>query len=342
LLKDHTVDQAKNLQIALGKLRRASRQIPGRLLIVDPHRIRSYSKRRMRRHKKDQHSRASNMAQTFFCLDAESRQPIGFVTGTSSRTVTQATPELLDLAAAVCGPQANGSLVLADAEHFTAALLDKLHQDTRFDLLVPMPLTKPLQQRLEALSDEKFTRHWAGYATAKLPYQPTHSQRGPFFQFVQRLGEDPCKYQYNAFLSTSDRDPVQALTAEYPKRWHVEEFFNSDQELGWDRAGTQNLNIRYGQMSLGLIAQAVTQQLRQRLDPPQSGWTCRTLADKLLGGLEGDIRVEKDTIIVTYYNAAEAGRLQQIYADLPAKLEAEHINPRIPWLYDFKLDFRFR
>jgi hypothetical protein len=342
LLNDHTVAQAKNLQIALGKLRRASGQIPGRLLIVDPHRIRSYSKRRMRRHKKDQHSRASNVAQTFFCLDAHSRQPVGFVTGTSSRTVTQATPELLDLVAAVCGPQADGSLVLADAEHFSAALLDELHRDTRFDLLVPMPLTKHLQRRLQAVPDECFTRHWAGYATAKLPYQPTHSQRWPFFQFVQRLGENPGHYLYNAFLSTSDRDPVQALTAEYPQRWHVEEFFNTDQDLGWNRAGTQNLHIRYGQMSLSLIAQAVTQQLRQRLDPPQSGWTCRTLADKLLSGLEGDIRVEGDTIIVTYYNASEADRLQQTYADLPAKLAAEKIDPRIPWLCEFKLDFRFR
>jgi hypothetical protein len=342
LLNDHTVAQAMNLQSALGKLRRASGHLRGRLLIVDPHRIRSHSKRRMRRHKKDQHSKATNVAQTFFCLDGDTEQPIGFVTGTSSRTVTQATPELLDLAASVCGPQTEGALVLADAEHFTAALLDQLHQDTRFNLLVPMPLTKQLQRRLYSLPDEHFTRHWAGYATAQVPYRLTHSQRGPFFQFVQRLGERPDQYHYNAFLSTCDRDPVQALTAEYPKRWHVEEFFNRDQELGWDRAGTQNLHIRYGHMSLSLIAQAVVEQLRQRLGPPLSAWTSRSLADKLLGGLEGDVRVEESTIIITYYNAPHADRLQQLYGDLPARLTAENIDPRIPWLYDFKLDFRFR
>jgi Transposase DDE domain len=342
LLNDHTIAQAMNLQIALGKLRRASGQILGRLLIVDPHRLRSHSKRRMRRHKKDQHTRATNVAQTFFCLDGETKQPIGFVTGTSSRTVTQATPELLDLAAAVCGPQTGGALALADAEHFTAALLDQVHQDTRFDILVPIPLTAKLQRRLHSLPDEQFTRHWAGYATAKLPYQLTHSQQGPFFQFVQRLGESPAQYHYNAFLSTCDRDPVQALTAEYPKRWHIEEFFNIDQGLGWDRAGTQNLHIRYGHMSLSLIAQAVIAQLRQRLGPPASAWNCRTIAEKLLAGLEGDIRVENSTIIVTYYNAPEADRLRLLYGDLPAKLAAENIDPRIPWLYDFKLDCRFR
>jgi hypothetical protein len=112
-----------------------------------------------------------------------------------------------------------------------------------------------------------FTRRWAGYATAKLPYEPSHSQRGPFFQYVQRAGERPDQYQYNAFLSTRDGDEVEALSAEYPKRWHVEEFFNTNQALGWDRAGTQNLHIRYGHMTMSLLAQALTFGLRQRLGP---------------------------------------------------------------------------
>jgi hypothetical protein len=37
------------------------------------------------------------MAQIFFCLDADTKQPVCFTTGTSARTVTQATPELLKL-----------------------------------------------------------------------------------------------------------------------------------------------------------------------------------------------------------------------------------------------------
>ena len=135
---------------------------------------------------------------------------------------------------------------------------------------------------------------------------------------------------------------MQALTAEYPKRWHIEEFFNTDQDLGWNRAGTQNLHIRYGHMTMSLIAQTVTHQLRQRLGQPESTWNCRGLADKLLAGLEGDVRVDGDTIVVTYYNAPNARRLKETHEKLPARLAAENIDPRIPWLYDFKLDFRFR
>jgi hypothetical protein len=342
LLATHTVAEAKDLQLALGKLRRASDHFRGRVLVVDPHRIKSYSKRRMRRHIHERHSRATNVAQTFFCLDGDTQQPLGFVTGTASRTVTMATHELLELAAGICGPQADSKLVLADAEHFTTKLLDQLHQDTRFDMLVPMPLTARVRQQLRRVPEDAFTRHWAGYATAKLPYKLSHSQRGPFFQLVQRSGERADQYQYVAFLSTRDDDPVQALAAEYPKRWHVEEFFNTHQALGWDRAGTQNLNIRYGQMTMSLLAQALTYQLRQRLGEPDSTWAARTLAEKLLAGLEGDIRVNESTILVTYYNAPNVERLKERYTDLPAKLIAEGIDPRIPWLYGFKLDFCFR
>jgi len=58
--------------------------------------------------------------------------------------------------------------------------------------------------------------------------------------------------------------------------------------------------------------------------------------------LEGDVRVQQDTILVTYYNAPNAELLRQHYHDLPKKLEAEGVDPRVPWLYDFKLDFRFK
>ena len=103
-----------------------------------------------------------------------------------------------------------------------------------------------------------------------------------------------------------------------------------------------NLNIRYGQMTMALIAQAAIDQLRKRLGEPVSGWDAKHLAKSLLGGLDGDIRVTEDTIVVTYYNAPNAERLRKEYENLPEQLGRENIDPRIPWLYNFKLDFRFR
>ena len=54
------------------------------------------------------------------------------------------------------------------------------------------------------------------------------------------------------------------------------------------------------------------------------------------------MRVKHDTIIVTYYNAPNTDQLRLHYEGLPEKLAAQHVAPGISWLYDFKLDFRFR
>lgn len=54
------------------------------------------------------------------------------------------------------------------------------------------------------------------------------------------------------------------------------------------------------------------------------------------------MRVVDDTIVITYYNAPNVERLKEQYQGLPDRLQSEHVDPRIPWLYGYKLDFRFR
>lgn len=342
LLAARTVNDSKQLQVSLGKLRRASDHFRKVLLAIDPHRVRSYTKRHVRRHRTDEASRPVKTAQTFFVLDVDTCQPVCFTTGTASRTASSAAEELLQMAAEILGPTAGQTLVMADTEHFSAELLDHVKCQTGFDLLVPMSNQSSLLKQLRALPPENFQRQWAGYATAKQLYTPKNSKAGPFHQFIQRTGERVEEYHYKAFLSTADREEVPTLTRDFPKRWHVEEFFNANQALGWDRAGTCNLNIRYGQMTMALIAQAVIHQFRQRIGLPANTWNADHLATAYFKGLEGDVRVDGETIWVTYYNAIDADQLRAHYQDLPAKLRAQGIDPRIPWLYGFMLDFNFR
>ncbi len=62
---------------------------------------------------------------------------------------------------------------------------------------------------------------------------------------------------------------------------------------------------------MALIAQAAIDQLRKRLAPPAENWDAEHLAKAYFFGLEeGDVRVDTDTIIVTYYNAPDADRLR--------------------------------
>jgi len=342
LLDGHTVEDARQLQLALGRLRRASGHFQGKLVVLDPYRVRNYSKRRMQQQCKDSKTKAAKLSQTFFALDGDTEQPICFTTGTSSRSASQATPELLSLAGEILGDQADGSLVVADSEHYAAEVVDHVSQQTPFDLLVPMMLGPKLQRDLASLPEEQFERQWVGYATAKRSYAPLRCQGGPYWQLIQREGERPENYSYKSFLSTTDSEIVSSLCEEFPKRWHIEEFFNRDQSLSWHRSGTQNLHIRYSQMSLALIAQTAIHQLRHRLGFPYQGWDAEHLAKSLFRGIDGDVRVGGETIVVTLYDVPEADRFRGEYESLPDRLESEGIDPRMPWLYNFRLDFRFR
>lgn len=342
LLNAHTVNEAQGLQIALGKIRKTFGHFSGKLLAIDPHRIKTYSKRQMVRKKKKPKSSPMKMAQTFFCLDAETKQPICFTTGTSARTVTQATKELLTLSANILNPSDKETLALADVEHFTSELMDWISSSSPFDLLVPMKNNKLIQKHAQAIPAELFERRWAGYATTKISYEMTTSSHGPYYAFIQRKGEREEDYDYSAFLCTSDRDEMKDMALHFPQRWHIEEFFKNDQALGWNRAGTMNLNIQYGRMTMPLFAQAAISMLRKRLDLSIDAWDAKHLAKDFFKGLEGDIRVKGDTIVITYYNAPNVELFKKHYEDLPAKLQAEGTTPYVPWLYNFKLDFRFK
>ncbi len=342
LLNAHSIAEAQRLQVAFGRIRRSRGHFRGKLLAVDPHRLTSYTQRHIRRRQAGPGLPARKTAQTFFCLDADTAQPVCFTTGSPARTVAQATPELLERVQEILGSTADGALVVADTEHYCAALLDYVAGQTPLDLLVPVPQQKHTDRRARAIPQEAFERHWAGWATAKVPYAPVHSRGGPYTLIVQRFGERPEDWTFNSFLCTADRDEVQALSEDYPDRWHVEEFFNAHQDLGWKRAGTQNLHIRYGQMTMALLGQGALAQLRQRLPEPMRTWSAKHFASDILRGLDGDVRVLGDRIVVTFYGAQELAASREALEHLPEKLAAEGVDPRVPWLFNYRLDFRFK
>jgi len=345
LLEAHTVAQAQQLQMALGRLRRASQHFEGTLLALDPHRIVSYSQRQMRRHRFHAQEKPAKMAQTFFLLDCHTGQPVCFSLTSSAQSVVQATPDLLAMAAQILGARPGATpkpLILADKEHYSQELFAAVQAQRVFDLFSAVPATPAARQRWDRVPDDQFTEHWFGYATAVTNYHFQNQPDAPFFEYIQRNASRPEDRHAQGFLGTARRPEVLTLTKDYPKRWHVEEFFKFNQALGWHRAGTLNLHIRYGHLTMALMAQAALHGLRQRLGQPFVEWDATHLARELFEGIEGDIRVEQQTIVVTLYNAPNSTLLRSHYEDLPKKLAQEGINPEIPWLYNFKLDFRFK
>ena len=108
------------------------------------------------------------------------------------------------MAAEILDPCPEDVLVAADSEHYSAELIDHVHRQTRFDIIMPIASLPRIQKRLQALPPECFTPHWAGYATAVLPYTLQRSRGGRYYELVQREGERPDQWRFKAFFSTTD------------------------------------------------------------------------------------------------------------------------------------------
>lgn len=338
LLDSQSMQQYEEMQVNLLRLRglQAHYQKGEQVLALDPHRILSASQRIMARKKKRPEEPSRKMMQTFFCNDVVTGQPLGFTIASTGKTCSKATLQLLQLmeSAGII----NNALILADKEHFTEEISAYFHHHNAMDMLVPAPDIKPVTDKFK---DIDFHPHWAGYALGETQYN-YHKSDLNYRLIVQREGELPQQYSYVPFLTTSQKSATELLTRHFSRRWSIEEFFNFEGDMGWNRASTFNLNIRYGKQSLALLAQAATYQLKNKLPKPYSQWTAAQLASKVLTNMEGDIRVKDDTIIVTYYRDHENLNLQDFYEGISQKLTNEGVNPKIPWLFDFKLDFRFK
>lgn len=334
LLDGYSTEQVRELLVNLGWQRRLAGHYTGNVVAVDPHRIISHSRRVMAKKKKNPDVSPQKMLQTFFSVCAETGQPImagmastGTPAGLATNTLLEATHQILD----------HPMLVVADKEHFTEDLMLLAHHHSELDLLVPALHTNRIKAMMSQLS---YQRQWAGYAIAEQPFTFKGSTE-TFRLLAQRTGEIPAEYEYCGFVTTSDQPAASLLCQDYPKRWSVEEFYRFENKMGLNRASTMNLHIRYGKLALAMIAQAATYQLRTKLNTPYRKWDAEHLAREVLAWAEGDVRVNNDTILVTFYGAPKHINPAD-YINLPAILEADGIDPRIPWLYNFKLDFRFK
>ncbi len=334
LLDNYTVCQAQELQGTLAAIRLNNGHYEGDIIAIDPHRIVSTTQRVMPKKKKQPGSPSKKMLQTFFALNTQTGQPIGCGIGSPGANTTKATLDLLNMVQRVN----KKALILADKEHFTEKLIRGINQDYQFEYLVPVISTVRIKKIERSLS---YKMQWAGYGVAETVFNfSRHKEK--YRLIVQREGETEPSYRYKSFLSLSDKPATTLISEMYRERWSIEDFFNFDGAMGFDRASTFNLNIRYGKMSLALLAQAASYQFRQKLPQPYNRWNATHLSDAVFNKIDGDIRVKDDTIIITCYNAPEGLNLQENYQNLPEKLLAQRINPRAPWLYNFKVDFRFK
>jgi len=334
LLNAHTMEDNKRLLTNLGIQRQLSGHYQGELIAIDPHRILTSSKRVMAKKKKDPEAASQKTLQTFFSLSPTTGQPIMAGISSSGLPISKATLDLIDETGKIVKSEA---LILADKEHFTKEIIGHFKTNENLNILMPALNINRIKNIYPQLT---FIPVSAGFAIAETLF---HFAKGniSYRLIVERLGEIPEKYEYHSFLTTSTKDALSLLCKDYNERWTIEEFFRFENKPGLSRASTHNLNIRYGKLALAMITQAALYQFRQKLNEDYRHWNAEHLANEIFSWSDGDIRARGDTIIVTFYRKRNHINVED-YINLPMKLQQEGFNPQIPWLYNYKLDFRFK
>lgn len=335
LLDKRTMEQTQELLIHLGHQRQLSGHYESQIIAVDPHRVPAKTKRITPYKKKGSKDLSQKMLQMFFSVCTKTGQPIMANMASTGLPASKATCSLMESTRKIIKKPA---LIVADKEHFTQELIEWTCQEGHYDILVPVIKTPKI---IKLLDKALFKPLWAGFAIAETTYCFDNSKNTKYRLIAQRTGEHLKNYEYTAFLTSSTKSAEQLICEEYDKRWKIEEFFSFENKIGLNRAATLNLNIRYGKLALAMIAQASTYQLRQNLSSHYKTWNAEHLATHILAWQDGDIRVKKDTIVVTLYNAPKHIDKSK-YENLPNILQSQNIDPRIPWLYNFKLDFKFK
>jgi len=129
----------------------------------------------------------------------------------------------------------------------------------------------------------------------------------------------PADVVFKPFVCSDDpgHHALTLLVNDFPDRWHSEGFFRNDAHLAWHRAATHKFNIRFNHMA-------------------------QDLAQRLLACIDGAMRVERDTIIVTLYHAPFNAATAEFYRNLPQALTHMNADPHIPWLFNYTLALRFK
>ena len=334
LLNSHKIKDPYKMMTNLGLQRQLSGHYQGDIIAIDPHRIISSSKRAMPRKKKKPDAPSQKMLQTFFAVSAGTGQPIMATMSSAGMPTTKATLQLLQ----ACGQIINSpSLLVADKEHFSKELFNEVHRHENFDFLAPAMNTGKIKKTIRAL---QYSPVGAGFALSETGFN-FNGDKAKLRLLAERFGEQDKDYRYNAFLTTSGMKPHTLLAQKYDERWSVEEFFRFENDMGLNRASTMDLNIRYGKLAMAMIAQGATYELRKNLKEDYKKWDAKHLANEILAWNDGDIKVKDDTIIITFYGKSDFLNTQE-YTNFPQKLIQNNISPYIPWLYNFKVDFRFK
>ena len=320
-------------QVALGQRLVELGQIrPGFPVNVDGHSIKTYSRKEMKLSFITKEDRYGKAIRTFYSQDQQSKKPLIALAAYSGTTVSQATHQLAHLTQELLG---QSFLMVADKEWYCGQLIQELHQKFHITVLTPVKRSPKRMEEFQAIPlDQYDPTVWGQIATL---YTTMKDFQGPLTLLLKK---NPNGTYFALITPEPEMTPATAMPI-YTKRWRIENFFSENHFGGIDRLPSLNLNAIQAMLSLRLLAFQAVDNFRHDLGPAYNTMTPELIHRHFIDGVQGRIQLRNDVIELSVYGFEHQAAVASLFTHLDHQLESTGVDPRIPWLGNRRLRFKF-
>lgn len=332
-LQSVPMNEALDFQIALGRRLLCLGQLtPGLAVNVDGHNLKTFSRKAMKRSFLTREGRYGKAIRTFYTQDQESQKPLMALAAYSGTTVSQVTHKLARLTRDILG---RDFLLVADKEWYCGQLLQELHKHYGVAVLTPVKRSPKRLKEFDAVPLDHYDQTvWGNVAAV---YTTLTNFDGPLRMLLKRQPHG----KYFALITPARDMSAETAMPTYTKRWRIENFFADNAFLGINRLPSLNLNAIQTALSLRLLAFHLVDNFRHDLGSDYRHRTPQRIHREFIDGVQGRIQLRGAFIEVSVYGFEHEAAAAAILTNLDAKLEHAGVDPRIPWLGNRRLRFKF-
>jgi len=332
-LQSVKMKDAINFQVALGKhLVNLGQVTPGAPVNIDGHNLKTFSRKAMKRSFITKEGRYGKAIRTFYTQDQESKKPLVALATYSGTTVSQITRKMVNLTREVIG---QNFLLVADKEWYCGRLIHELNKQYGVTVLTPVKRSPKRIEEFDSVPLDKYDDTvWGNVSTL---YTTMPNFDGPLLLFLKKQSTG----KYFALITSAHDMTSNIAMPTYSKRWRIENFFGDNAFLGINRLPSLNLNAIQTMLSLRLLSFHMVDNFRHDLGPAFKNKTPEIIHREFVNGVQGRIQLRGDIIEVSVYGFEHDAAAAAILTNLDAKLETAGVDPRIPWLGNRRLRFKF-
>ena len=333
LLQSISYNNALSFQVGIGKrLVELGQVTPGSAVNIDGHNIKTYSRKAMKSSYITQEGRYGKAMRTFYTQDQESKKPLIAMVTYSGTSVSQITNRIAGLTRDVLGRDFG---MAADKEWYCAQLIKELRNQLGISILTPVRQSKKRVAEFEAVPLDQYDKTVQGNIAAL--FTTMNGFDGPLRMLLKKKQDG----KYFALITPDENMTAEIAMPTYKKRWRIEDFFAENGFLGINRLPSMNLNAKQAVLSLRLLAFHAMDNFRNDLGPDYRKKTPELIYREFVSSVHGKIQLRGDVIEVTIFGFEHENAAAAILSGLDEKLEKANVDPRIPWLGNRRIRFKF-